>query len=291
MLPPLAMLTTPMDWPFLPHLHLLLLAQTPAPSPSPTSAEVEVLKSQLEFLKQSYSQFADTVRIIFTILGIAGAAIAYFFGKSFKDFQDAARKDVRDFQKFSRQQVKDAVEQVRQAAKTQITQLVETEVGTLIQTEVANVERTLRREQVVGRTIVDYYLPDTEQPPNEFALLQARNFRQVRFHSRLDDLERSRGDVIVLDLQNWITPSGQPFSRLPKEQTPALGRQHIDALLASQQRSTVIVVYTRSFIPYISEITDRYVIAANNPISLVGTVADAAYVVVGDRSVTQHPRQ
>jgi len=289
MLPPLAMLTTPMDWPFLPHLHLLLLAQTPAPNP--TSAEVEVLKSQLEFLKQSYSQFADTVRIIFTILGIAGAAIAYFFGKSFKDFQDAARKDVRDFQKFSRQQVKDAVEQVRQAAKTQITQLVETEVGTLIQTEVANVERTLRREQVVGRTIVDYYLPDTEQPPNEFALLQARNFRQVRFHSRLDDLERSRGDVIVLDLQNWITPSGQPFSRLPKEQTPALGRQHIDALLASQQRSTVIVVYTRSFIPYISEITDRYVIAANNPISLVGTVADAAYVVVGDRSVTQHPRQ
>jgi hypothetical protein len=53
----------------------------------------------------------------------------------------------------------------------------------------------------------------------------------------------------------------------------------------------VIVVYTRSFIPYISEIADRYVIAANNPISLVGTVADAAYVVVGDRSVTQHPRQ
>lgn len=86
-----------MSWLSLPDLIGLLLVQTPTSLPSPSSNEVEVLKGQLEFLKQSYSQFVDTVKIIFTILGVAGAVTAFFFGKSFKDFQDAARQDVRDF--------------------------------------------------------------------------------------------------------------------------------------------------------------------------------------------------
>jgi hypothetical protein len=284
-----------MDWL---SLHDLLdlpqfsLAQTPSPLPSPSPTDTEVLKGQLEFLKQSYSQFVDTVKIIFTVLGVAGATIAYFFGKSFKDFQDAARQDVKDFQEFSRSEVKEAIQRIRQEAETQIPHLVQTEVSELIRAEVASVERALRREQVIGSTAIDYYLPDGTLEPDETELLRARKFNRVRFWGDVQGLGQFSRDVVVLDLYNWVLPLGQRFRELSKDDQQEPARQQIDALLAIPQwNSTVIIVYTRGQIFYLNTITDRYVIATNNPVSLVGNVADGAYVVVGDRTTVRNSRQ
>ncbi|NJL42195.1 MAG: hypothetical protein HC840_22050 [Leptolyngbyaceae cyanobacterium RM2_2_4] len=280
-----------MDWQSLFNLieiHRFFLVQTPARLPSsPTGADIELLQSQLEFLKQSYSQFIDTVKIIFTILGVAGVIVAYFFGKSFKDFQDAARKDVRDFQEIARRDVQESLQQVRQEAEAQIPRLVEAEVARLVEAEVSNFERTLRREQVIASTLVDYYLPDDISQPNELKLLQARNFRKVRFRSEIQAIVRSPGDVVILDLKNWVMSTGQKFSDLPEAEQQAPGKQLIQDLLDVLPESVVIVVYTRGRLFYLNEIGDRYVIAANNPVTLVGNVADGAYVVAGDRTIHQ----
>jgi hypothetical protein len=281
-----------MDWRSLPELieiHSLFLVQasSPVPSPSPTGADVELLQSQLEFLKQSYSQFVETVKIIFTILGIAGVIVAYFFGKSFKDFQDAARKDVRDFQEIARRDVQESVQRVRQEAEVQIPRLVAAEVTRLVAAEVANLERTLRREQVIGSTLVDYYLPNGINPPSEFRLLQARNFRQVRFRTDLQSIVRSPGDVVILDLKNWVMSSGQNFGDLSETEQQIPGKQLLQDLLDVLPEAVVIVVYVRGRLFYLNEIGDRYVIAANNPVTLVGNVADGAYVVAGDRTIHQ----
>jgi hypothetical protein len=279
-----------MDWRSLSdwiQIHHVLLAQAPSPSPlsSPASTDIELLKSQLEFLKQSYSQFVDTVKIIFTILGIAGVIVAYFFGKSFKDFQDFARKDVKDFQEIARRDIQDAVQRVRQDAEAQIPRLVEAEVARLVEAEVANLERTFRREQVVGSTLVDYYLPNGIEQPSELKLLQARNFKKVRFRTDLQSITRSPGDVVILDLKNWVMPPDQRFSDLPEAEQQAPGKQLTQDLLDILPESVVLVVYIRGRLFYLNEISDRYVIAANSPITLVGNVADGAYVVAGDRTI------
>jgi hypothetical protein len=280
-----------MDWRSLSNLieiHSFFLVQSPSLPPlNSTGADVALLQSQLEFLKQSYSQFVDTVKIIFTILGIAGVIVAYFFGKSFKDFQDAARKDVRDFQEIARRDVQESVQRVRQEAEAQIPRLVEAEVTRLVEAEVANLERTLRREQVIGSTLVDYYLPNGINPPGELRLLQARNFRQVRFRTDLQSIVRSPGDVVILDLKNWVMSSGQNFGDLPETEQQAPGKQLLQDLLDVLPEAVVIVVYVRGRLFYLNEIGDRYVIAANNPVTLVGNVADGAYVVAGDRTIHQ----
>lgn len=291
-----------MDW--LPHLNRaelqdFLLAQTPTPSPSPSPAaspipEVELLKNQLEFLKQSYSQFVEAMKIIFIVLGIAGAVVAYFFGKSYKDFQEFARKDIRDFQEFSQKQIQDAVQRVRQEAEVQIPRLIETEVSALIRAEVANVERTLRREQVIGSTVVDYYLSNGTSEPKETELLRARKFKDVYFCrdiqalSHIQSLRRSPSDVVVLDLINYVTAGGQAFSVLQEQDRESEAKQLIDTLLNLLPNSTVLIVYVNVPPPLkylISIPKNRYVLPANNPITLVGNVADGAYVAVGDRKV------
>lgn len=278
-----------------PTLQSFVLAQSPAsPAPSPTAAssDIELLRSQLEFLRQSQSQFIDAMKIIFTVLGIAGVLVAYFFGKSFKDFQDSARRDVKDFQEFSRAEVEAAVQRVRQQAEAQIPRLVETEVGDLIRNEVATVKRTLRREQVIGATVIDYFLPEGTDEPKEVELLRARQFKRVNFCANIQSLQnfqqirRSPSDVVVLDLVHYNIATGQEFSSLQGREREDIAQSLINTLLTSLSPSTVIIVYV-GFPPLKAVNTapsDRYVIAANNPITLVGNAADGAYVVVGDRA-------
>ena len=277
-----------------------LIAQTPpasAPAPPPisSSTDIELLKSQLEFLKQSQSQFIDAMKIIFTVLGIAGVLVSYFFGKSFKDFQDSARRDVKDFQEFSRGEVQAAIQRVQQEAKDQIPRLVETEVGDLVRYEVGVIKRSLRREQVIGSTIIDYLLPNGTDEPKEVELLRARQFKRVNFCPDLRSLQsaqqsrRSPFDVVILDLVHHITDTGQDFATLQGQDREDVAQPLLDSLLNILPPSTVIIVYVE-FPPLKAVNTapsDRYVIAANNPITLVGNAADGAYVVVGDRTLSR----
>jgi hypothetical protein len=276
-----------MDW--MPSINItelqnLFLAQTPSPSPSSAAtAEIGLLKSQLDFLKQTYSQFVEAMKVIFIVLGIGGGVVAYFFGKNFKEFQSFVREDIMTFREFSRTEVQEAIQRVRQDAETQIPKIVESEVSRIVKAEVASLERTLRREGVIGQTLVDYFLPNGTNEPNELKLLEARNFRRVRFRTTIDSIKRSPGDVVILDLKNWVMAPNQKFSDLPETEQQAPGKEIIQDLLEILPESVVIVVYIPGRLFYLNEIKNRYVIAANNSITLVGNVADGAYVVAGER--------
>ena len=278
-----------MDW--IPSINItelqsFFLAQTPSVSPSPSpaaTAEIGLLRSQLDFLKQTYSQFVEAMKIIFIVFGIAGGIVAYFFGKNLKEFQSFVREDIINFREFSRKEVQEAIQRVRQDAETQIPKIVEAEVSRIVKAEVASLERTLRREGVIGQTLVDYFLPNGTNEPNELKLLEARNFRRVRFRTTIDLIKRSHGDVIILDLKNWVMFHNQKFSDLPEAEQQSPGKEMIQELLEILPESVVIVVYISGRLFYLNEIKNRYVIAANNSITLVGNVADGAYVVAGER--------
>ena len=101
------------------------------------------------------------------------------------------------------------------------------------------------------------------------------------------------GLAAVLDLQNWVLPSGQRFGELPEADREAQAKEQIDGLLEALPLSAVLVVYIRGTIKYLYGIRDglktgleghRYVLPANNPVTLVGNTADGAYVALGEQS-------
>ncbi|MEM7770031.1 MAG: hypothetical protein AAGA75_03270 [Cyanobacteria bacterium P01_E01_bin.6] len=54
-------------------------------------------------------------------------------------------------------------------------------------------------------------------------------------------------------------------------------------MLDQISKSAVLVVYIRGRVQHLNSIGDRYVLPANNPVTLVGNAADGAYVALGDR--------
>ncbi|MBD1847414.1 hypothetical protein H6F89_29245 [Cyanobacteria bacterium FACHB-63] len=284
-----------MDWLLLDpaHLHTLLAQTPPAQPPTPNSSELDLLRKQLDFLtsenarltadftkrlelitqsnkdlSDSFKTFVDTMKFVLVIFGFLGGAIAFIFGKNLDDAKKVARDAIR--------------------------QEVDSHVTTLVQTEIENVKRTLQRERVIRNTIVHYYLPNSPQRPNEFKLLQARGFRDVRFPKDLRQLQSSVGkqtpedllNVVILDLENWLTPTQQSFSTLINPDRDTQAKSQIDPLLDILSSSTVLVVYVRATVNYLYTLShDRYITPANNPITLLGMVADAAYVAAGDRAL------
>jgi hypothetical protein len=228
----------------------------PTSSIPTSSAELELLKSQLEFLKDSnarlsnnFTQFIEAMKFVLVALGVLGGVIVYIFGKNLDDAKNLASQIIQ--------------------------QKVEGHVASLVQVEVENLKRSLDRERIISEVFVDYYLPKNVDTPSEVKLLKTRGFKDVRTHKSLQSLKSVRSDVVVLDLENAI-----PKSDDLEQQAKVL----IDDLLNISSPSSVIIIYIRGHIKYINALTERYVIAANNPVTLVGHVADGAYVVMGDRS-------
>ncbi len=265
-----------MDWlPFFDPHPLLHLAQ--AQTSAPSSPDLELLRKQLDFLSsenarlgadfakrieaitqtnkdlsESFKTFVETMKFVLVIFGFLGGAIAFIFGKNLDDAKKVARDAIR--------------------------QNVDSHVTALVQTEIENVKRTLQRERVISDTIVSYYLPNATQPPSEYQLLKARGFREVSFPKDQPQLQNKRADVVVLDLENWLSTT------LTEDQREEAAKTQIDALLTLLPQSSVLVIYVRRHIRHLNSVPrDRYVIAANNPVTLIGTVADAAYVVAGER--------
>ena len=263
------------------------LGQTSSPEIVP--ADVELLKSQLEFLKQSYSEFVETIKIIFIILGIAGTLAAYFFGKSFRDLQISARENIERIHNFSETASKDAVEQVRRKAETEVAYMVEHEARDIVRAEVRNIARIVKKEQVIGATQVDYYLQGGDQPPKEVGLLRAREFGDVSFFTQRNELRTQESDVVVLDLENFKTEAGEAFAGLTPDVRNEIARPIIDDLLERLPKSSVLIVFVSY--PQIQHINvvakKRYVLAANGSITLVGNAADGAYVAKGDRHLAK----
>ena len=227
--------------------------------------QVNFLQQENQDLTNSFTRYVDAMKWNLTVLAGLAAVLTAVGGWIFKNNLDDAK----------------------QVAREMIDRRVEGQISALVDARVEEVARTIRREQVVGSTYVDYYLPNGGQEPAELKLLKARQFRDVRVLYSLEAVRRSPGDVVVLDLQNWVLPSGQRFGELPEEEREARAKEQIDGLLEALPRSAVLVVYIRGTIRYLYEIRDRYVLPANNPVTLVGNTADGAYVALGDRAVSR----
>ncbi len=227
--------------------------------------QIEFLRKENQDLTNSFTRYVDAMKWNLTVLAGLAAVLTAVGGWIFKSNLDDAKK----------------------VAQEMINQRVEGQISALVDARVEEVGRTIRREQVIGYTYVDYYLPDGNQETPELQLLRARKFKDVIPLRNIDKVRRSPGDVLVLDLQNWILSSGQRFIDLPEEEREAVAKQQIDQLLEALPLSAVMVVYIRGTLKYLYSIHDRYVIAANNPITLVGNTADGAYVALGDRTASR----
>jgi hypothetical protein len=260
-----------MDWIpslHLPHLTDGWLAQTP-----PT-AEVELLRQQLEFLKAEnarlgadfadklrfiaednknlsdrFSQFVTTMQFVLGLFAVIAGVGAYFLGKSF----DESKK------------------LIKQQVELQIADQIRQEVNARIDV----VRRSLQRETIISNISVDYVLPEGRYSPDEVELLKTRQFKDVEWLKDVNQLKQSQGDIVVLDLVNWSGSNRQEFDKLPEE-VQQQGKEWCDRVVRMMPTTSTLVLYVRGRFPLPA---DKPVVAVNTQITLVGMVADAAYVV------------
>ncbi|MBD2603867.1 hypothetical protein H6G81_04790 [Scytonema hofmannii FACHB-248] len=283
-----------MDW--LPsidlsHLWDLVIAQTPTPtrtsSPLPNTAkisnDIELLKSQIELLKttnasqleflkstniqlnENFNRFVAAMQFVLVVFAFLGGLLAYVVGKNLDD--------------------------AKKVASQLINREVENKITDLVQSEVESVKRSLQRERVIGSTIVDYYLPSNDTTePNDCKLLRTRGFAKVRYWNQKRKPKKPVGDILVLDLINSKLLEGQDFVGLSKEDAENKRedkvKEQIDLALDWLDKNTVLVIYVKGRYREIDNLAarvDYYYIPVNAPISLLGIVADSAYVAYGEK--------
>ncbi|WP_373994208.1 element excision factor XisH family protein [Fischerella thermalis] len=272
-----------MDW--LPsidlsHLWNWVIAQTPTPTPSPLSTpaksvnDIELLKSQLEFLKatngqlgESFNRFVAAMQFTLVVFAFLGGVLAYAVGKNLDD--------------------------AKKIASQLINREIENKITDLVQSEVESVKRSLQRERVIGSTVVDYYLPsDDTTEPDDCKLLRTRGFAKVRFCHQKRKPKKPVGDIFVLDLINSKLLEGQDFVGLSREDADNKReekiRNQIDLALNLLDKTTVLVIYIDGFSKEVKTLATRvdyYYVAANTSITLIGIVADSAYVAHGQHNL------
>ncbi|MBE9053070.1 hypothetical protein IQ243_22125 [Nostocales cyanobacterium LEGE 11386] len=263
------------------HLWDLIITQTPIPTPTPSptvnppnSNEIELLKSQLEFLRatngqlgESFNRFVAAMQFTLVVFGFLGGVLAFVVGKN--------------------------VEDAKRIASQLINREVENKITDLVQAEVDSVKRSLQRERVIGSTVVDYYLPsDNTTEPDDCKLLKTRGFAKVRFWHQKRKPKPPVGDILVLDLVNSKILEGQDFAGLSREDAKDKREEkvknQIDLVLNWLDKATVLVIYIDGFSEEVKNLATRvdyYYVAANTPITLIGLVADSAYVAHGQHNL------
>jgi hypothetical protein len=234
----------------------------PAPSPAPPTGEtpvnLQLLQSQIEFLKDantrlaaSFQSFTTTINVsivvLTLVLGVLGGVGLFLFGQTLKE--------------------------AKQSIESLVRKEVERLISRSIQQRVENLENMLDREALIGRVTVDYLMVKDRQQalPLAYTLLCDRGF-QVRLVYGLNNYS-SGTDVTILELNE----KGMP----PDVISDAL--EHIKRQILSQSSSShqpMLVIHINGQHPKVTEIAAAtpYSIPANGPIKLVTAVADAAYV-------------
>jgi hypothetical protein len=233
---------------------------TPVASQVP-STEAAVLQKQLEFILKMNSAFLG-------FLGIIGALLTWFFKNNLEDAKVVAARMVREE--------------------------MDGHVKALVKEEFRYWEMSAKTERLIGETLVDYYLPEGLKEPDEFYLVKQRGFRQVLFCDHLEAIRRSSADVVIVDLQNCRTPSGQRQALLGERgwltaESEAWARDHIDSIRGVISAQTVLVVYVRAIVSYLNDpkFENEYVLPANNQVTLVGHAGNGAYVAFGARATNR----
>ena len=137
----------------------------------------------------------------------------------------------------------------------------------------------------------EYFLPDGDQLAElaEVRLLEVRGFRKpVRICVSEREVRSRQGDVIVLDLQNWVLPTGSRFTALTAQEKELQAKRLIERLFNGVlPEAAVLVVYFRGYINNLNRIepgySTQYLLIANNQVTLVGHTVNGAYVAHGDR--------
>lgn len=247
---------------------LPLLAQATPTSPT---AEVELLKSQLEFVLQLNTVFLG-------FLALLGGLLTWFFKSNLDDAREMATRMVR-------QELSDHIEP-------------------LIQAEARNIQRTFRTEQIVSNTVVDYYVPaQPSKEPLEYALLNGRGFSDVRLWHPGQKPQGRLGSVLVIDFVNYdvlavpeiASPDGA-VREIGYKKRDALVNEVIQGLIELRIGRPILVVYVRpgqgriGAIDLLSQTFPedvKYYSSANTPVALMGAVIDSAYVAHSDRQVIE----
>ncbi len=280
-----------MDWLFgfdPVHVWDWVIAQTPAsPAPTPTALpaparplDVELLKSQLEFLKDannrlsdSFSKFVEAMKFTLLIFGALGGLLAYVFGKNLDDAKKVASQVIRQ----------------------EVEAHVASQVHDAVNDEIENIRRVLGRERVISSISVDYYLPSlVTEPPDEYKLLNERGFQQVRFRN-VADSNPLAADVVVLDAVHPSVWANQSLAELSEAEADDLFQTQMKHLIGHTRtllgQFSVLVVYVRPGKQRVKAVDNlatqvRYYASANTPVTLMGVVTDSAYVAYGWRNST-----
>lgn len=239
-----------------------LIAQTPQAAPTEAADTVTLLKSQLDFLK-FVIQAASFLFVILTgIFGIFGGWITYIFGKNLSD--------------------------AKKVASEIIAQQVEARVDSLIKTEVQSLRNSINREKAIIFTYVDYYLPCFDSEPKELKLLKGRGFKDVFFWNRNNLPKKLSGSVCVLDLHNYADYAAgkKKFADLSQDEKETKVETYLSEVLGLIKPETVLVIYARGRFNAIENIPNNtYYVPANSVVTLMGWVADSAYVAYGEEQV------
>jgi hypothetical protein len=230
------------------------LAEVPLPSPNAVG-QVDLLRQQLEFLAKENAR--------------QGAEFA------------EKRKLLAD----ENQKLSESFTDAQETAKSAVTRQVEERMGAIADNRIDLVRRSLEREVVVDKARVEYWLLGVQTPPKEFGLLEKRGFQQIRFCDRDGQQSRRRDvDVVVLDLNNWCDAQGTAFGALTKAEQELKVKEQLDLVTSGVAgRSMVFVVFVTGRYDCLDEAGKTYLVTAtNNPVTLVGTVVDAAYLAAGE---------
>jgi hypothetical protein len=273
-----------MDW--LPHIDLSafhhFLLQAPAAEPKGAgTVEVELLKSQLEFLKADHgrlaSEFAERMKQltaqsesvdkevekylarVFALTALAttlGAGLVGFFGwTTWKD--------------------------IKATVKTIVERQLSLVVAETVDREIQLVRRSITREQVITKTSVDYFLKAGVEPAREIELIRARGFGQIRFCAQLGALRRDTADLVVVDLEHWKPDAVKHLAEDPNKEE--LAKNLVTELLGAVPRDTILVIYINGRINCLNQFPNNRVIMTGSEVSLIGNLADAAYIAATDR--------
>jgi hypothetical protein len=198
-----------MDW--FPHIDLSIfphfLSQTPTPQPKVLiSPEVELLKSQLEFLKADHARlaadFAERMKQL--------TAQSNSVGDDFKTYLNYVFGLIVFVTGFAGWFGWQSLEQAKKTIQTSIDQKLSLALADTIDRRMQMVRRSLDRESVVSTVLVDYLLLDNLTAPAEYNLLGFRGFQNLKFCSQIEDLRKRHVDIVILDLENW-QPNGVPL--------------------------------------------------------------------------------
>ncbi|NEP19770.1 MAG: hypothetical protein F6J97_23275 [Leptolyngbya sp. SIO4C1] len=241
------------------------------------TTQIEFLKQENQDLTASFSQYIEAMQWNLTVLAGLAVVLSAIGGWLFKNSLDDAKE----------------------MAGRIIRQELETHIEPLIAAESASLQKTLRTEQIIGRTVVDYYLPGAGRDTlTEYALLKSRGFLEVRYWDADHRPQGRFGSVLVIDFVNCdridlpeLSADDSEVRRAAYQRREQIVNDTIRELVELRIGSPILVAYVRPGFGRLTAIDDltttfpelKYYASANTPVSLMGAIVDSAYVAYGEQ--------